>query len=45
MKREVYIIEIKTTPRLPSRAIGLALPKNEGMTFAVKEFIKLVNKV
>ncbi len=38
------LIEIKTTPRLPSRAIGLALPKNEGMTFAVKEFIKLVNE-
>ncbi len=36
--------EIKTTPELPSRAIGLALPKTDGMTFAVKEFIKLVNK-
>ncbi len=36
--------EIKTTPQLPSRAIGLALPKTDGMTFAVKEFIKLVNK-
>ena len=38
------LIEIKTNPKLPSRAIGLALPKNEGMTFAVKEFIKLVNE-
>jgi DNA-binding transcriptional LysR family regulator len=37
------LIEIKTTPALPSRAIGLALPKNEGMTFAVKEFINPLN--
>lgn len=34
--------EIKTTPQLPSRAIGLALPKTENLTFAVKEFIKLI---
>lgn len=38
------LIEIKTTPTLPSRAIGLALPKGEGMTFAVKEFIKMINE-
>ena len=38
------LFEIKTTPSLPSRAIGLVLPKSEGMTFAVKEFIKLVNE-
>ncbi len=36
--------EIKTNPALPSRAIGLALPKNGNMTFAVKEFIKLINE-
>lgn len=36
--------EIKTTPALPSRAIGMALPKTENLTFAVKEFIKLVKQ-
>lgn len=36
--------EIKTNPPLPTRAIGLALPKNENMMFAVKEFIKLISK-
>ena len=36
--------EIKTTPSLPTRAVGLALPKNDSMTFAVKEFIKMVNE-
>lgn len=38
------LMEIKTSPKLPSRAIGLAVPKNENMTFAVKEFIKMINK-
>jgi DNA-binding transcriptional LysR family regulator len=36
--------EILTSPALPTRAIGLALPKNETMTFAVREFIKLINE-
>ncbi len=36
--------EIITNPALPTRAIALALPKNESMTFAVKEFIKLINE-
>ena len=36
--------EIKTNPSLPSRAIGLALPKDTELTFAVKEFLKIVNK-
>lgn len=40
---EGSIREIKTNPALPSRAIGLALPKDGNMTFAVKEFIKMVN--
>ncbi len=35
--------EIKTTPSLPSRAIGLALPKQESMIFAVKEFVKMIS--
>ena len=34
--------EIKTDPTLPTRAIGLALPKGDSITFAVKEFIKTV---
>ena len=36
--------EIKTNPSLPSRAIGLALPKDTELTFAVKEFLNIVNK-
>ncbi len=36
--------EIKTDPALPARAIGLCLPKNESMTFAVKEFLKLIGE-
>ena len=36
------LVEIKTNPTLPSRAIGLALPKGDSMTFAVKEFVKMV---
>lgn len=40
---EGSLIEIKTNPSLPSRAIGLALPKSESTTFAVKEFIKLIS--
>ena len=33
--------EIKTNPSLPTRAIGLALPKDQTMTFAVKEFLNI----
>jgi DNA-binding transcriptional LysR family regulator len=40
---EKSLIEIKTNPALPARAIGLALPKNESMTFAVKEFVRMVS--
>lgn len=40
---EGSLVEIKTNPTLPTRAIGLALPKDGGMTFAVKEFVKLIN--
>ncbi|MBQ7236328.1 MAG: LysR family transcriptional regulator, partial [Clostridia bacterium] len=35
--------EIKTNPTLPTRAIGLALPKDGNMIFAVKEFIKMIS--
>ena len=36
--------EIITAPALPARAIGLCLPKGENLTFAVKEFLKLVTE-
>ena len=36
------LMEIKTNPVLPTRAIGLALPKDTALTFAVKEFINLI---
>ncbi len=42
LEEEKSLIEIKTNPSLPTRAIGLALPKNDSMTFAVKEFVKMV---
>lgn len=35
--------EIVTAPALPSRAIGLCLPKEERPNFAVKEFLKLIS--
>ncbi len=44
IEEEKSLFEIKTSPALPSRAIGLALPKNDNMTFAVKEFIKIINE-
>ena len=44
LNEEKSLIEIKTNPALPTRAIGLALPKDKNLTFAVKEFIKLLSK-
>ncbi len=44
LEEEKSLFEIKTNPALPTRAIGLALPKNENMTFAVKEFVKLLKQ-
>ena len=41
---EKSLMEIKTNPSLPTRAIGLALPKNANLTFAVKEFLKIISK-
>lgn len=41
---EKSLMEIKTNPALPTRAIGLALPKNASLTFAVKEFLKIISK-
>ena len=43
LEEEKSLFEIKVSPSLPTRAIGLALPKSEVMTFAVKEFINMVN--
>lgn len=46
VKRELKdgsLFEIKTNPSLPSRAVGLALPKNSDSTFAVREFVKLIS--
>lgn len=40
--QEGALKEIKTSPELPSRAIGLALPKDTELTFAVKEFLKML---
>ena len=36
--------EIITSPSLPTRAIGLALPKDENLTYAVKEFLNMVSE-
>ena len=44
LEEEKSLLEIKTNPSLPTRAIGLALPKNINMTYAVKEFIKLIGE-
>ncbi len=45
VKKEIesgILLEIKTSPSLPSRAIGLAINRSGNLTFAVKEFIKLI---
>lgn len=41
---EKSLFEIKTDPVLPTRAIGLAVPKDTEMTFAVKEFVNMIKK-
>ena len=43
LEEEKSLFEIKTNPSLPTRAVGLVLPKDESMTFAVREFLKLIN--
>ncbi len=40
---EGSLFEIKTSPNLPTRAIALALPKDGNMTYAIREFINLIN--
>lgn len=39
---EKSLFEIKTEPTLPTRAIGLAVPKDVELTFAVKEFVNMI---
>ena len=41
---EKSLLEIITNPALPTRAIGLALPKDQNMTYAVKEFVKMLSE-
>ena len=36
--------EVVTDPALPVRGIGLVLPKDEAPSFAVREFLNLLNK-
>lgn len=43
LEEEKSLFEIKTNPPLPARAIGMALPKNGSMSFAVREFVKLIS--
>ena len=39
---EGTVREIKTSPELPARAIGLARPKDAELTYAVREFLNLI---
>ena len=39
---EGTVREIKTSPELPARAIGLALPKDAELTYSVREFLNLI---
>ena len=36
------LFEIKTEPMLPKRAIGVAVNENGNLTFAVKQFVKMI---
>ena len=38
------VFELDVTPVLPSRSVGMALPKNSGMSYALRAFINLVRK-
>ena len=41
---EGSLIEILTSPELPSRAVGIAFPKGQAVSYATKEFFKLFDK-
>lgn len=38
------LIELNVTPAMPARSVGLALPKNVNMTFALQSFINLFSE-
>ena len=38
---EGSLLEIKTEPALPARSVGIAFPKNQPISFAVREFLKM----
>lgn len=38
------MFELNVTPKMPMRSVGMALPKNPNMTFALKLFIDLFKK-
>lgn len=44
LTEEKSLFEIKTNPNLPTRAIGLAVPKDVELTFAVKEFVNMIKR-
>ncbi len=44
LNEEKSLFEVKTNPSLPSRAIGLVLPKDAKIGNAVKDFIKIMEE-
>lgn len=38
------LFEVNVSPSLPSRSVGMALPKNVNMTFALQSFINLFDE-
>jgi DNA-binding transcriptional LysR family regulator len=47
VKKEIEsgeLFEVDVTPSLPVRGVGIALPKNVPVPFALREFISLFNQ-
>ena len=44
LNEEKSLVEIRTDPPLPARAVGIAFPKNQPLSYAVKEFFKMFNE-
>ena len=42
--RDGTLVELNVSPKLPSRSVGMALPKNANPSFALRTFIDLVRK-
>lgn len=42
--RDGELFELNVTPAMPSRSVGLALPKNANMPFSLRAFINLLRK-